>query len=75
MLLRYRARNWPESLNEEEQEEWQHYRQQRLSSNENEKILSHAQFAEILKTCRERDLTDEQKTVLTQIEHYASDIA
>ena len=75
MLFRYRARNWPESLNEEEQEEWQHYRQQRLSSNENEKILSHAQFAEIIKTCRERDLTDEQKTVLTQIEHYASDIA
>jgi exodeoxyribonuclease I len=30
MLLRYRARNWPESLTEEETERWQEYRASRL---------------------------------------------
>jgi exodeoxyribonuclease-1 len=40
ILFRYRARNWPESLSEEEQEQWQQYRQQRLNSDENDQILN-----------------------------------
>jgi len=31
MLFRYRARNWPESLNEDEREEWDAYRFERLT--------------------------------------------
>jgi exodeoxyribonuclease-1 len=30
MLFRYRARNWPETLNEEERTRWEEYRQIRL---------------------------------------------
>jgi exodeoxyribonuclease-1 len=30
MLFRYRARNWPESLNETERERWEEYRRARL---------------------------------------------
>ncbi|MBL3598365.1 MAG: exodeoxyribonuclease I [gamma proteobacterium endosymbiont of Lamellibrachia anaximandri] len=30
MLFRYRARNWPETLSEEERERWEEYRQARL---------------------------------------------
>lgn len=32
MLFRYRARNYPETLNEEEQQRWQDFRRQRLQS-------------------------------------------
>jgi exodeoxyribonuclease-1 len=31
MLFRYRARNWPESLEPEEQTRWEQFRQQRLT--------------------------------------------
>lgn len=31
MVFRYRARNYPETLDREEQERWQHYRKQRLT--------------------------------------------
>ena len=70
MLFRYRARNWPETLNEDEQDQWQDYRQQRLHSDGNDKILSLESFKQAIETCRERELTDEQKTVLSQLEHY-----
>jgi len=72
MLFRYRARNWPETLNEEEQTEWQHYRQQRLGTDTNDKILNLTRFTEAIEACRERELTDEQKIVLSQLEQYAS---
>ena len=32
MLLRYRARNWPETLSQEEREEWDSWRFQRLTN-------------------------------------------
>jgi exodeoxyribonuclease-1 len=70
MLFRYRARNWPESLSEEEQEQWQQYRQQRLNS-ETSGILSLEQFHQAIAECRQDDLTDAQKTVLHQLELYA----
>jgi exodeoxyribonuclease-1 len=72
MLFRYRARNWPETLNEREQEEWQHYRQQRLGEDTNGKILNLARFAQTIEACRERELTDEQKTVFNQLEEYVA---
>jgi len=31
MLFRYRARNWPDSLSEDESEQWREFRQERLS--------------------------------------------
>ena len=31
MLFRYRARNYPETLNPDEKQDWQHYRQQRFT--------------------------------------------
>lgn len=71
MLFRYRARNWPETLNEEEQAQWQDYRQQRLTSDGSDKILTLSRFQEAIEACRERELTDEQKTVLSQLEQYA----
>ena len=74
MLFRYRARNWPETLNEAEQEEWQDYRQQRLSSDNNDKVLNFDRFTQTIESCRERELTDEQKTVLEYLEQYATQL-
>lgn len=34
LLFRYRARNWPETLNASEQEEWQAFREDRLTNKE-----------------------------------------
>ena len=36
MLFRYRARNWPETLSTEEQQQWQEFRQHRLVENNND---------------------------------------
>ena len=35
LLFRYRARNWPETLNTAENDRWQHYCQSRLNDEEN----------------------------------------
>jgi len=70
MLFRYRARNWPESLSADEQVQWQQYRQQRLTGETNEKILTFSKFFEAIEECREDELNDSQKTVLDMIGQY-----
>lgn len=72
MLFRYHARNWPETLNTDEKEDWQQYCQQRLTSETNDKILTFERFQQTLECCRERELSDEQKTMLNQLEEYVS---
>lgn len=74
MLFRYRARNWPDSLSADEQEQWQCYRQQRLTDEHNSNILTLPRFFEALEACRQNELTDQQKTLLAKLEHYGHDI-
>jgi exodeoxyribonuclease-1 len=70
MLFRYRARNWPDSLNAEEQQEWQQYRQQRLNT-KTDFILSLEQFHQVISECRKQSLSEQQTNVLEQLEQYA----
>jgi exodeoxyribonuclease-1 len=70
MLFRYRARNWPDSLNGEEQQEWQQYRQQRLNT-KTDFILSLEQFHQVISECRQQSLSEQQTNVLEQLEQYA----
>ena len=72
MLFRYRARNWPESLSEQEQQQWQHYRQQRLYS-DNPKILTFEQFYNEIEQCQD-DISVEQQTVLDRLESYGNQL-
>lgn len=72
MLFRYRARNWPESLSADEQEQWQQYRQQRLTDESNGKILTFSRFFEEIETCRQETSSTEKKLVLSQLEEYGS---
>jgi len=74
MLFRYRARNWPETLNEAEQEEWQHYRQQRLTSQGNDKILTLRRFQEAIVTCRERELSENQLVILHKLDSFSNQV-
>ena len=71
MLFRYRARNWPESLTADEQEQWQQYRQQRLTDETNSKILTFPKFFKAIEACRESELSNEQSLVLARLEEYA----
>jgi exodeoxyribonuclease-1 len=73
MLFRYRARNWPESLSEEEQQQWQQYRQQRLTE-QNDKILTLPRFFETIEDCRKDELTIEKNVVLDKLEEYGQQI-
>ncbi len=75
MLFRYRARNWPESLTANEQEQWQQYRQQRLTDETNSKILTFPKFFEAIEACRAGELTVEQKLVLDRLEQYGQEIS
>ena len=68
MLFRYRARNWPESLSEEERQQWQQYRQQRLNS-DNPKILSFGRFFDEIETCQS-ELEIEKQQVLDKLKSY-----
>lgn len=73
MLFRYRARNWPENLSEEEQQQWQQYRQQRLTE-QNDKILTLPRFFETIENCRKDELSVEQNIVLDKLEQYGQQI-
>ncbi|VAW61824.1 Exodeoxyribonuclease I [hydrothermal vent metagenome] len=48
MLFRYRARNYPESLNEQERQRWNEYRQEKLTRTGDSKALTIEKFNEIL---------------------------
>ncbi|MBL1319521.1 MAG: exodeoxyribonuclease I [Methylophaga sp.] len=73
MLFRYRARNWPESLSEEEQQQWQQYCQQRLTEEGNDKILSFKHFFNEIETCR-NNLEVEKKQVLDELKYYGEQL-
>lgn len=71
LLFRYRARNWPQSLSADEQEQWLLYRQQRLGTTAPEKILNFERFETALAESRELELDKAQQTVLEQLRTYA----
>jgi exodeoxyribonuclease-1 len=75
MLFRYRARNWPESLSADEQEQWQQYRQQRLTGESNSKILTFPKFFEAIEECRKGELPAEHSNVLDRLEQYGQEIS
>ena len=75
MLFRYRARNWPESLSSDEQEQWLQYRQQRLADDTASPILNFSAFYAALAEARQQDLSEKEQTVLTDLAHYSAQLA
>ncbi|MDH5591618.1 MAG: exodeoxyribonuclease I [Gammaproteobacteria bacterium] len=74
MLFRYRARNWPDSLTDGEQEQWQHYRQQRLLNEGNAKIQTFSRYFEEIDACMTSDITTEQQQVLNELKTYGEQL-
>lgn len=69
MLFRYRARNYPDSLNEEEAQQWQKYRRARLS---NEKDNAH--YQDSWQQAQQRCQSDAQAKVLADLANYVAEI-
>ena len=48
LLFRYRARNWPETLSEDERMQWDEYRRERLIDNPDERSLTFERYFEAI---------------------------
>ena len=74
LLFRYRARNWPDSLSNDEKEQWLLYRQQRLGNTASDKVLNLERFDVALAESREQALDTDQQNVLNALESYAQSL-
>ncbi len=64
---RYRARNWPETLSEEEQQKWQAFCQARLIDGEFDCTLTAEQFNQRLEELALEELTEREQKALNQL--------
>jgi exodeoxyribonuclease-1 len=75
MLFRYRARNYPDSLNEEEFEQWQEYRYQRLTDPEGGGSLVMEQyFALIEEKLQDDSLPQAKRQLLHELLAYGDEL-
>ena len=68
MLLRYRARNYPETLSQSEREDWQQYRIERMTTGE--ASIKLADYHTSIQQLKETDLSSDMHTLLDQLEAY-----
>ena len=64
---RYRARNWPETLNETEQQQWRAFCQARIVDGEYDCPLTAAQFQQRLEELALEELTEREQQALNQL--------
>ena len=67
LLFRYRARNWPETLNQQEQWQWQEFCRGRLFDGEYGCDFTAQDFQESLQEVSQRELTEQQQKNLQQL--------
>ncbi len=67
LLFRYRARNWPDSLSQQEQWQWQEFCRARLWDGEFGCDFTANDFQEAMQGIAQRDLSDDQKANLQQL--------
>ncbi len=73
LLFRYRARNFPATLSDEERQRWQHYRRERLTNPEAGGGITLRDFNERLQTLAENpELTEPQMQILEDLAEYAA---
>jgi exodeoxyribonuclease-1 len=73
LTMRYKARNFPQLLTSAEQQQWEQYRQQRLSADYG---MSFERYYAILQEkASDPNLTDTQRELLTELDLYAQSIA
>jgi exodeoxyribonuclease-1 len=75
LLFRYRARNWPDSLNLAERSRWDEYRRLRLSRDSGLSEYSFDSFQAELAALRTANAGDGRKlALLDQVEAWARDL-
>jgi len=75
MLFRYRARNWPESLSEEEKAQWQEFRHERLHKQEGGSLNFNAFFEEIERLRAEPDRLGPDWVILDELEAFGKQLS
>ncbi|MEJ2692318.1 MAG: exodeoxyribonuclease I [Candidatus Thiodiazotropha sp.] len=76
MLFRYRARNWPETLSEEERERWREYRSTRLTeSDAGGSITLDEYLATLDRLDADPQLPAEKRALISQLLAWAEQIA
>ena len=66
LFPRYRARNWPESLNEDERYQWQEFCKARLLDGESDNTLTLQQYQDILEELS-RNISEDQQGLFEQL--------
>ena len=75
MLFRYRARNYPDSLSEDEKNHWNEYRQQRFSGDSGNSTFDITSFNKIMtERMQDEQMTDEKKKILQQLQNWCEQI-
>jgi exodeoxyribonuclease-1 len=75
MLFRYRARNYPDSLTDEEQGLWEEYRFERLTSSEGGANISMDKFHQLIEEKRaEADVSERDKAILNSLLQYGDEL-
>jgi len=75
MLFRYRARNFPDTLDSEESERWEVYRQEKLLKEDNRKFLTMQPFYNILnEKYQDPELGANHREILEELAIYAESI-
>jgi exodeoxyribonuclease-1 len=74
MLFRYRARNYSETLNEDEQERWEQYRHQRLISPETGQLGFDDFYTRLNELALEPGITEAKRHLLEELAAYGESI-
>ena len=75
MLLRYRARNYPWTLSDEQQSQWEQYRSDRLLVKDKRRLLTMKEFYEHLNSLyQDPNLTTTHREILEELAIYAESI-
>ncbi|NVK43339.1 MAG: exodeoxyribonuclease I [Oceanospirillaceae bacterium] len=75
MLLRYKARNYPFTLTDEERQQWEEYRRRKLLGPDNDGYLTMPQFYDRLNSLYQAsERTDAERRILEELNVYAEAI-
>jgi exodeoxyribonuclease-1 len=75
MLFRYRARNWPETLDQQDTDRWQKDRLSRLTQPPDERQLSFETFTECLSQYRQQHVDDPKALgILDRLEAWSNEL-
>ncbi len=70
MVFRYRARNWPETLSEEEQQQWDEHREQALMADNDDRSLNMDAYFDRIEALREQGGDESRMQLLQSLEDY-----